>query len=303
MAADRIVSQLRVPHAVDVAEVLEHELVVAGFRVEEGCPLRGRTLAELRSASPGENFLLASLYRRGEALRPAGETRLERGDIAYFSATPEDLPKIQRIMGFEQRRQQKLVVGGGGHIGKMVAEDAIKLGFTTVVIRRDRTEAEKLAVELPQALVLSGDITSEEILLEAGVDRGSTFVGVTNSQEINLLSSVIVRRLGASRVITLIDSQAYASVAEELGIHSVVSPRLASVSEILRFVRGSHVQEVQSLPLEKVEVSSVEVDADSPLAGRPLKEIRLPEGVLVAGRALRPGLAVPGPRPSRGLGL
>lgn len=294
VSADRIVSLLDVPHAVDVAEVLSHKLVVAGFRLPPGCPLLGRSLVEIAQQHPNERFLIASIYRAQRAIRPTGATVLQEGDIAYFSVIPEDLPKIRRLLGFSAAREKKVVVGGGGHIGLMVAREAIERGRPTVIIRRNRAEAERLAVELPEALVLSGDVTSEEILLEAGIDHSAVFVAVTNSYEINLLSSLLAKGAGAERVITLVDNPRYIKAAEAMGIHATVSPRLASVGEILKFVRGLHVEEVQSLLSELVEISSVDIDDRSPLAGKPLRELPLPAGVLVAA-VLRGGeVVIPG---------
>lgn len=293
VAADRIVSILRVPHAVDVTELLDHRLVVAGFRIEPGCPLLGRTLAEFRRENPRTTFLLSTIYRGNEVIRPAGDTTLAIGDIAYFSAVPDDLPKVIRLLGFAEEKQQRVIVGGGGHIGRMVAEEAIKLGLVTIVIRRDRKEAEKLAVDLPEALVLSGDITREEILLEAGVDRAANFVAVTNSHEINLLSSILAKQCRASRIVTLIDNRTYIGVANAMNIDSIVSPRLASVGEILKFVRGVHVEEVASLPSERVEVSAVDVDEASPLAGKALRDVHLPSECIVAALLTKEGVIVP----------
>ncbi|GAB4376291.1 MAG: Trk system potassium transporter TrkA [Acidobacteriota bacterium] len=281
VAAERIVALLGVPHAVDVADVLEHRLQVTGFRVPRGCPIAGRTLADVRRDHPEATFLLAAIYRGDRAFLPRGDTRLEVGDVAYFAVRPEEAAAVARLLGFPEVRADRVVIGGGGRIGRLVARVALERGLRVAIIRRNRAEAERLAVEMPRALVLGGDITREEILLEAGID-GATFVAVTNSQEVNLLSSVQARQLGAERVITLVDSPTYVGLAEAAGIHASVSPRLASVGEILKFVRGLHVEEVQSLPFEKIEVSTVDVDDSSPLAGRPLRELGIPQGVLVA---------------------
>ncbi len=281
VAAERIAALLGVPHAVDVAELLEHRLQVTGFRVPRGCPIAGRTLADVRRDNPEASFLLAAIYRGDEAFLPRGDTRLCVDDVAYFTVRPSEAQQIARLLGYPEVRADRIVIGGGGHIGRLVARAALERGLRVVLLRRDRAEAERLAVELPRALVLSGDITREEILLEAGVE-GATFVAVTNSQEVNLLSSVQARQLGAERVITLVDSATYVGLAQAAGIHASVSPRLASVGEILKFVRGLHVEEVQSLPFEKIEVSTVDVDERSPLAGRPLRDLQLPRGVLIA---------------------
>ncbi len=296
VAADRVTALLRVPHALDVAELLGGRVVVAGFRIEENSPFAGRTLAELGAEARGERFLVAAIWRMDRVLIPEGSTRLEPRDILYFSCLPGQLPAIVRRLGYTWDPERRVVVGGGGHVGRMVARAALGMGLRVAVIEHDRASAERLALELERALVLHGEVTDEELLLEAGIERASTYVAATGDQERNLLSSVLAKRLGTPRVIPLVDHPAYLAVAEATGIDAVVSPRLATVSALLRFVRGGHVEETASLLHELVEVSVVEIDASSPLAGRTLAEASLPAGVLVTAIARDGDVLVPGGR-------
>jgi trk system potassium uptake protein TrkA len=294
VAANRIISLLGVPHAADVARLLGGRVIVAGFRVEHGCPLLGKDMATLRQIFPQERFLVAAIYRDGRALLPKGDTELRVGDTAYFSAAPERMPQVVRLMGYEFDEEERVVIGGGGHIGQIVARELVRRKLPTSIIRRDKAGAEKLAVELPEALVLQGSLTDEDLLLEGGVDKATSFIAATDDQETNLLSSVLAKRLGAAREITLVDNAAYMSLAESLGIDAVVSPRLTTVSEILRFVRGSHFEQVTSLPHEAVEVAVVDIDHTSPLIGRPIRELRLPRGVLITAIVTDDEVVIPG---------
>ncbi|MDQ7007793.1 MAG: Trk system potassium transporter TrkA [Acidobacteriota bacterium] len=304
VAARRILSLIHVPEAVDVAELLGGRVLVAAFRIARNSPLAGKTLRELPRMFPRYRFLIPVIYRAGRALLPGGESAIEPGDIAYFSSEPEGIINILRMMGRDVDRLPRLVIGGGGNIGRLVARGALEQGHSTTILHRNRQEAEKLAVELPDAFVIHGDILDESMLAEAGIERTNTFIAATNDQETNLLSAVLAKRMGCPRTIPLVDNTTYLAVAEGMGVDAVVSPRLASVSEILRFVRGTHFEEVASLPHEAVEISVIEVDERSPLADRPLRELKLPDGVIFAAVATPDRVFVPGgddriPRGSR----
>jgi len=293
VAADRILSLLAVPHAVDVAPFLGGRVVVAGFRIDRSSSLDGRTLAQLQEKIARERFLVAAIDRKGQTLLPHGSTALKAGDVAYFSTLPERLPYIVRLTGHRFERGPGVLVAGAGHVGRKIAAGAVARGLDTRVIVEERGGAESLAMELPGAMVIQGDITSEEILLEAGVEGISTFVAASDDQERNVLCSVLAKRHRAARIIVLVDNPTYIAVAEELGIDAVVSPRLASVGEILRFLRGVHVEEVVSLSQERLEVSVVEIEQGVPLAGRPLRDVGLPPGILVTAVATPDEIIIP----------
>jgi trk system potassium uptake protein TrkA len=215
------------------------------------------------------------------------------GDISYFSSIPEKIPEMVQLMGYTFDRDRMIVISGGGRIARMVARGALKREISTTILRRDRKRAEMLAAEFPSAVVLQGDVTDESILREAGVESATSFIAATDDQETNLLSSVVAKRLGAGRVITLVDNPAYGSLVEGLDIDADVSPRQAAVSEILRFVRGRHFEEVASLPGDEIEVAVVEVDEESRLSHGPIRKLGLPRGVLITAVATADGVMIP----------
>lgn len=293
LAADRITSLLDVPHASDVARLLDGRVVVAGFRVVPECPLVGKNMVTLRHLFPDAQILVAAVYRKDQALLPRGDTELMVGDTAYFSTIPDKIPEMVQMMGYTFDRDRRIVLSGGGRIARMVAGDARSRELSTTILRRDRKRAERLAADFPDAVVLQGDVTDETILREAGTGSATTFIAATDDQETNLLSSMVAKRLGAARVITLVDNPAYGSLVEGLDIDAAVSPRLTAVSDILRFVRGVHFEEVASLPREQVEVAVVEVDAGSPLSGKPIRKLGLPRGILITAVATADGVMIP----------
>jgi trk system potassium uptake protein TrkA len=297
VAARRILSLIEVPASVDVAPLLDGALKIVGFRIRGGSPLQGKTLRELPALFDGRPPLIPVIYRGEDVLLPTGDTDIRPQDLVYFTSLPDQPLPVDRILGYHPPRERKIVIGGGGDIARLVARMAQHTHSTTI-IKRNRAEAEKLAIELPNTVVIRGNTMDDEILREADIDRASVFLAATNEEGTNIISAVLARKLVEReqplRTIALVDHPSYVSVAEKMGVSSVVSPRLASVSAILKFVRGARFEEVASLPQEKVEVGVVEHKEDSRLAGKRIRDVR-PEGVVIAavktpeGKVIVPG--------------
>lgn len=297
VAARRIVSLVEFPSAVDVAPLLDGALKIAGFRIRGGSPLAGKTLRDLPAHFDGRPPLIPVIYRGDDVLLPDGDTEIRAEDRVYFTSLPDHPIPLERILGYHPPREKKIVIGGGGDIARLVARKAQRTHAITI-IKRNRAEAEKLAIELPHTVVIGGNTLDEDILREADIDRASVFLSATNDEGTNIISAVLARKLVERehplRTIALVDHPSYVAVAEKMGVSSVISPRLASVSAILRFVRGARFEEVASLPEEKVEVAVVEHKEDSQLAGKRLRDVRL-DGVVIAaiktpqGKVIVPG--------------
>lgn len=291
IAARRIMSLIEFPAAIDVAPLLSGAVMIVGFRIRSGSPLHGKTLKELPRHFDGHPPLVPVIYRGDDVLLPSGDTEIQADDLVYFTSLKDQPLHTERILGYHPPRERKIVIGGGGDIARLVAKMAER-SHTTTIIKRNRAEAEKLAIELPNTMVIHGNTLDEEILKEADIDRASVFLTATNEQGTNIISAVLARKLTESehplRTIALVDHPSYVSVAEKMGVSSVVSPRLASVSAILRFVRGERFEEVTNLPHEKIEIAVAEVLEDSRLAGRPLREQQL-DGVVIAAVATPSG--------------
>jgi trk system potassium uptake protein TrkA len=284
VAARRIASLIEFPAASDVAPLLDGALKIVGFRIRDGSPLRGKTLRELPELFNGRPPLIPVIYRGDDVLLPTGDTEIKLQDLVYFTSLPDQPVPLDKILGYHPMREKKIVIGGGGDIARLVARKAQRTHATTI-IKRNRLEAEKLAIELPNTVVIQGNALDDDILREADIDRASVFLSATNDEGTNIIAAVLARKLVERehplRTIALVDHPSYVAVAEKMGISSVISPRLASVSAILRFVRGARFEEVARLPQEKVEVAVVENKEDSRLAGKRLRDVRL-DGVVVA---------------------
>jgi trk system potassium uptake protein TrkA len=185
--------------------------------------------------------------------------------------------------GHEEEEGRSVIIAGGGNIGLMLAEEieSKHSGVSVKVIEYDRERAKLVAQTLDHTMVLNGDALDVEILEEANVAQTETFVAVSNDEEVNIIGSLLAKRAGADRTVALINKGTYASLISTLGVDAVVNPRAITVSTILQHVRRGRIRGVYSLRGDFGEVIEAEALETSQLVGSPLRDAKLPAGVIV----------------------
>jgi trk system potassium uptake protein TrkA len=301
VAVDRILALLAVPGALDVASFMDGELLVAGFRIREGSDLAGLTVSHMGLLFAGAPTLVAAIQRGSRWIVPHGGEELRPGDIAYFAVARADLVHVVSLVRGEPlpaagARRSRVLVAGATRIGLELARQLEADEVSVVMIEPDPLRAREAAEELGDALVVQGRPTDEELLQEEEIERGATFVAVTPDFEDNLVAGLLARRLGAERAFALVDNPELGHLIGEVAIDAIISPRLLAVSLALQHIRGGGVRTVATLLEDRIEVIEADCAAASALVDRPLAELGLPRGVLVA--AVRRGGRIVVPRGS-----
>lgn len=295
-AVERILALLEVPGAADMVPFLGGRLLLVGFQIQEGSDLAGLMLSHIQLMFPATALLVAAIQRDGDWIIPHGEEEIRAGDLTYFAIPREELPNVLALIGASKEGRRYVMIAGASRIGLEVARRLEKTETKVVLVEEIKDLAAKAQEALGRTLVVCGQVTERELLEEENIERVSTFIGATTDHEVNLVSSLLAKRLGARRAFALVDNPALANLVGEVGLDAMISPRLLAVGLALQHIRRGRIRSVAALLEDKIEVIEAEALPDTRLTSGTLAEVGLPRGVLVA--ALRRGdklLLVRGP--------
>lgn len=280
--ARAILRRLDVPGAFDMVPMADGKVRVIGVRCTDNTPIINTPLRQLTQLFPDLNVTIIGIVHNGKGFVPSPDDQMLPGDEVYFVAETDHVTRAMSTFGHEEKAARRIVILGGGNIGRYLARQIDKHpGVSAKVIEFDQAKAEQVAAELENTIVLHGDALDPEILEEANVAMAETVVAVTNEDEVNILASLLAKRAGCQRAITLINKMTYAPLVSSLGIDVTVSPRAITVSSILQHIRRGRIRAVHSLGDGFGEVIEAEALETSPVIGQALRDIELPEDVII----------------------
>jgi trk system potassium uptake protein TrkA len=211
-----------------------------------GGPMVGCEIRELHQHMPNFHARIAAIFRNGQPIVPNGSTVINAGDEVFFLASAEEIKRVMAELRKTEKPYKRLIFAGGGHVGKRVAL-ALENAYQLKVIERDHDRAEKIAAQLTRATVLVGDATDRELLISENIESVDVFCALTNNDEANILSAMLAKRLGARRVISLVNNAAYVDIVKASQIDLVISPQQSTISALLRYIRRGDIAQVYSL--------------------------------------------------------
>ncbi len=271
------------PGASQVLDFADGRIRLVGARADRDGLLVGQRIATLKEHIPNSEARIAAIYRNGKPVVPDGDTVIQENDEIFFISDRKDI----RIFMSEMRRLEdpvrRVVIAGGGNIGVRLA---LALEHTNQVklIERDPERARHISEQLNKAIVLVGDAADEELLLEENIDSVDVFCALTNSEEANILSSMLAKRLGAHKVMALINRVSYVDLVEASSIDIAISPQQITIGSLLAHVRRGDVVKVHSLrrgAAEAIEAIAHGSPEESRVVGRAIGDIDLPKGASI----------------------
>lgn len=280
LVTEYVARLIRYPGALQVLDFADGRVRLVGIRALQGGPLVGQALKTLREHIPTADARVAAIYRAGKSIKPEGTTVIEDADEVFFLAARKDIRIVMKEMRREERPARRVVIAGGGNIGFRLASE-LEDKNQVKLIERDHKRARRVSEQLNRTTVLHGDAADEELLLEENIDSADVFAALTNSEEANILSAMLAKRLGAHKVMALINKPSYAELIESGSIDVAISPQTVTIGSLLAHVRRGDVVRVHSLRRGAAEALEVVVhgDADSSkVIGRRIEDIALPEG-------------------------
>ena len=291
----RYISKLiEYPESMQVREFAGGRACLVATRARAGAPMVGQTIAKVREGTPDVAMRLVAIYRRfadepDRFVPCGGSTRIEPGDEVFVLAAREHLPFVLASLhcrdGQPARPVRRIMIAGGGDVGLRLAH---KLGsdpgrFHAKIIEENPARCIVLASALPSnVLVLQGDATDERLLENENIEDVDFFLSLTDDDEDNIMSSLLAKRMGARRVLALINRRSYADLMHGTQIDIALSPAQAMLGELLAHVRRGDVQAVHSLRRGVAEALEIVARGDrksSRVVGRQVGELRLPGDV------------------------
>jgi trk system potassium uptake protein TrkA len=291
--AKAVTRRLKVPGAFEMIPLADDKVRLLGVRCDANCPLINTPIKQLDQLFPDLNIVIVGLLRHDRPIRLTSDEQMMVGDDVYFVIESDQLSRAMTAFGHEEPEAKRLLICGGGNIAMLLAREIEKEypWINAKIIESDAERAAVVASILSGTVVLHGDVLDPEILEEANVSATDTVVAITDDDETNILSSLLAKRYGAKRAITLLNKGTYEPLITTLGIDVVVSPRNITASTILQHVRRGHIYSVHTLREGFGEVIEAEALETSSLVGKPLKEVKLPSGVMI-GAIVRNGTVI-----------
>jgi trk/ktr system potassium uptake protein len=282
-AAESILNLCDVPSAGSVLDLIDGKLRMISVVPPETSPVVGKKLMDLPEFRPDNDVLVCAVEHKGRTVIPTGQTVLHPGDLLWLVATPDRVHEVLTEIGIQSEPIRRAMIFGGGFTAEFLAEKFLANKIEVKLIHTDRDRCKQLAEQLDGALVLHIQELDMEVLVEEYIRDFSVFVAAGSSDEDNIMSALLAKRLGVKKAVTLLDRRTYNSVVSAIGVDNVVNKRIAAADKILQYLRKGKVQSASSIGDTGAEAIEFEALQTSDAVGKPLHEIRFPKGSLVVG--------------------
>lgn len=274
------------PGTSQVMDFADGRAQLVATEAEAGGLLVGQKLYTLAHHMPGQSDArLAAIYRKGKLILPEGSTIIEENDTVFFLAATRDIPAVMKELRPIDNPIRRVILAGGGNIGKNLARQ-LERAHHVKVIERDPVRAESIAEELSKTIVLVGDCTDSGLLREESIESTDVYCVLTNDDAANILSALQAKRMGAKKVIAIINRPSYVDLMESGTIDIAVSPQQITIGSLLAYIRRGSIDRVHSLrggDAEAIEAIALGDRRSSKVVGRSLEELSLPEGTTIVG--------------------
>ncbi|MEM1091698.1 MAG: Trk system potassium transporter TrkA [Pseudomonadota bacterium] len=286
LVTEHVKRLIEYPGSLQVLDFADGRAQIVAVATVEGGALTGHKISELRRLLPDDiEIRVAAIFREQKALIPSGETVMIPGDVVFFLAARGHILRVMAEIRKLEQPARRLMLAGGGNIGASLAA-VLEDEYLVKLVERSRPRAQYIAESLEKTIVLVGDCADEDLLREENIDQTDMYCALTNDDEANILSSMLAKKMGARRVISLVNRASYVDMMEAGTIDIALSPQQITIGALLTHVRRGHMVKVHSLRRGAAEAIEAVAHGDSRtsrVVGRAVEEIPLPEEVTIVG--------------------
>lgn len=271
------------PSALQVLDFAGGKLQLVAVKAYYDGPLVGHELKTIRSHIPGVDTRVAAIFRDGKSLPPTADRVIEADDEVFFVAARKHIKTVISEMRKLDKPIKRVMLAGGGNIGGQLAA-LLEKDFQVKIIETDLRRSRALAGSLDSSIVLHGDAADPDLLLEENIESMDVFCALTNDDEANILSAMLAKRLGARKVMSLINRAAYVDLVESGLIDIALSPHQVTIGAMLAHIRRGDVVAVHALRRGSAEAIEAIAHGDhrsSKVVGRRIDELKLPKGTSI----------------------
>ncbi|MDW7727822.1 MAG: Trk system potassium transporter TrkA [Candidatus Methanoperedens sp.] len=287
--ASEINQILYIPEAIDVDSFVSGQVKMMELKVGKENPLVGKKLSD--SALP-DCCIMSAIIRDSELMIPHGDDVIQLNDRVVIVGKTEAVYETKKLFEEHERSSGKIAIVGGGDVGYYLIKLLYKANFKLTLIEVDKKRSEELAQELEKVLVINGDGTDINLMKEENIESMDAVVAVTDSDEKNLLCSLLAKRMGAKKVIARTDRPHYAELFEMVGVDVAMSPIQATVNEVLKFTMGIGIQSMVTIE-EKAKILELIAKKGSKITNKKLKDVKFPKGAIVCAIVREDGVIIP----------
>ncbi len=276
-----ILRLMTMPQIEEVSAFANGRISLIKKQLPPGSLLDGLRLRQLPELLKDLHIVIGALTRQDQLIIPTGEDRLQAGDTIYFVCAKEELSKIAAVLGSRSHIVRNILIVGGGKIGLKLAQALDGMPYNTKIIEKDINRGKILSAQLRRSVILQGDGTDPELLSMENISSMDMVIAVTGDEELNILSCLLAKRLGAKKTVARINKFAYMSLVEAIGIDHIVSTRMSAVNSILHYIRRGKIIATVSIAGEQAEAIEAIAEEYSAIVGTPLKKQKFPPGVII----------------------
>ena len=289
ISPDRLVTEqiqqlIKHPGALQVLDFADGKVQMVVIRASYSGVLEGNSLRDLKNKLKDIEYKIAIIYSSGKPIIPNGDTIIKADDEIFFISSQKSMNKLLQHIRIKDKPLKNIMISGGGNIGLRLAE-SLENEYKIKLLEVDQKKAFHAAEKLKNTIVLHGDATDEELLSEENIDGCDVFCALTNADEVNIISSMLAKRLGARKVMALINRAAYVDLVQSNTIDIAISPQQATIGSLLAHVRKGDVVVVHSLrrgAAEAIEAIAHGNESSSKVVGKKIQDIDLPQGTTIA---------------------
>lgn len=282
IAAKEIVGVIKQTGTTEIFEFSGGKLTLFVIKLDGNSPIINMNLREASTVAKNKNYRAVAITRDGKTIIPRGDDMLLRGDIMYIITNPDGISSLLKTAGKEKLELNNVMFLGGSRIGIKSAK-FLENHLNVKMVEFNAEKSFKLVDLLPKTMIINGDGRNVDVLIEEGIEKTDVFVAVTGDAETNILTCLLAKRYGVKKTIAEIENLDYIDIAAKMGIDTIINKKLSAASAIYTLTMKAEVSSIKCLTGTDAEVLEFITSRDAIITKNKLKDVDLPEGVIVAG--------------------